>query len=114
MNAPQRIAERIDTRLGAKGKQWKYELVAMVQSRDRIHTNISQIGEYVGTTMFLLLAFGGTHIANLQGATITSTNGEKFINTSNLLFISLSFGMSLIINVWVFFRVSGALFNPAI
>lgn len=30
------------------------------------------------------------------------------------MFISLSFGFSLIVNAWVFFRVSGALFNPAI
>src|SRR5271156_2003047 len=64
--------------------------------------------------MFLFLSFGGTHIANLQGATITAANGEKFIDTSNLMFISLAFGLSLIINVWIFFRVSGALFNPAI
>jgi len=60
--------------------------------------------------MFLLLSFGGTHIANLPGATVTT----KFIDTSNLMFISISFGFSLIINVWIFFRVSGALFNPAV
>jgi aquaporin rerated protein, other eukaryote len=73
-----------------------------------------QVGEFVGTTMFLFLSFGGTHVANLPGATVTSQSSTKFINTSNLMFISLSFGMSLIINVWIFFRVSGALFNPAI
>jgi len=60
--------------------------------------------------MFLLVSFGGTHIANLPGATVTT----KFIDTSNLMFISVSFGFSLIINVWIFFRVSGALFNPAV
>ena|SRR5947207_1472391 len=64
--------------------------------------------------MFLFLSFGGTHIANLPGATVTSSTGVQFIDTSNLMFISLSFGISLIINVWIFFRVSGALFNPAI
>ena len=31
-----------------------------------------------------------------------------------LLYISLSFGMSLMVNVWAFYRVSGALFNPAV
>ena len=60
--------------------------------------------------MFLMLSFGGTHIANLPGATVTA----EFIDTPNLMFISISFGFSLIINVWIFFRVSGALFNPAI
>ena len=72
------------------------------------------MGEFVGTTMFLFLSFGGAHIANLPDASVTSPSGVKFISTSNLLFISLAFGISLIINVWIFFRVSGALFNPAI
>jgi aquaporin rerated protein, other eukaryote len=72
------------------------------------------VGEFVGTTMFLFLSFGGTHIANLPDALVTSPSGVKFVSTSNLLFISLAFGISLIINVWIFFRVSGALFNPAI
>ena len=64
--------------------------------------------------MFLFMAFGGTHIANLPGAKVTAQSGTTFIDTSNLMFISLAFGLSLIINVWIFFRVSGALFNPAI
>ena len=68
----------------------------------------------MGTTMFLFMAFGGTHIANLPGATVTTSSGTAFIDTSNLMFIALAFGLSLIINVWIFFRVSGALFNPAI
>ena len=72
------------------------------------------MGEFIGTTMFLLLSFGGTHIANLPDGSVTSPSGVKFVSTSNLLFISLAFGISLIINAWIFFRVSGALFNPAI
>jgi aquaporin rerated protein, other eukaryote len=63
--------------------------------------------------MFLFLGFGTAHIANLPGAS-TTTNGPEFINTANLMFIALAFGLSLIVNVWIFFRVSGALFNPAI
>lgn len=31
-----------------------------------------------------------------------------------LLYIALSFGFSLAVNVWIFFRVSGGLFNPAV
>ena len=30
------------------------------------------------------------------------------------LYISLSFGFSLAVNAWIFFRVSGGLFNPAV
>ena len=64
--------------------------------------------------MFLFLAFGGTHIANLPNSNIVSSDGTSMVNTANLAFISLAFGLSLAINAWIFFRVSGALFNPAI
>lgn len=30
------------------------------------------------------------------------------------LYISLCFGFSLAVNAWIFFRVSGGLFNPAV
>lgn len=35
-------------------------------------------------------------------------------NTSILLYSALCFGFSLAVNAWVFFRVSGGLFNPAV
>jgi aquaporin related protein len=35
-------------------------------------------------------------------------------NPSQLLYISLSFGFSLAVNAWVFFRISGGLFNPCV
>jgi hypothetical protein len=31
-----------------------------------------------------------------------------------LLYVSLSFGFSLAVNCWVFYRISGGLFNPAV
>lgn len=36
------------------------------------------------------------------------------VNPSQLLYISLSFGFSLTVCAWIFFRVSGGLFNPAV
>lgn len=30
------------------------------------------------------------------------------------MYIALSFGFSLMVNVWIFFRISGGLFNPAV
>ncbi|CED83912.1 mip family channel protein [Phaffia rhodozyma] len=68
---------------------------------------VAAIGEFVGTTMFLFMAFGGTNVAGVG----TDTNG---LNVNQILFISLAFGFSLLVNVWVFFRVSGGLFNPAV
>jgi aquaporin related protein len=59
--------------------------------------------------MFLFMAFGATNIANLSGA-----KPATLIDTGNLMFIALAFGLSLIVNVWIFFRVSGGLFNPAV
>lgn len=64
--------------------------------------------------MFLFMGFAAAHIANLPSANFPAANGATVTSTSNLLFIAFAFGISLVINVWIFFRVSGALFNPAI
>jgi aquaporin related protein len=76
------------------------------------------VGEFIGTTMFLFFAFAGTQIANLNNANPTPSTSQESttstVNTSNLMFIALAFGFSLMVNVWVFFRISGGLFNPAI
>ncbi|KAF2807461.1 aquaporin-like protein [Mytilinidion resinicola] len=70
---------------------------------------IAMIGEFVGTFLFLFFAFAGTQIANAAPVT---PGGKP--NTSVLLYISLSFGFSLLVNAWIFFRISGGLFNPAV
>lgn len=64
--------------------------------------------------MFLFMGLAAVQIANLPQATVTIPGDTAFVNTGSLLFIAFAFGVSLVINVWVFFRVSGALFNPAI
>ncbi|KAL1649155.1 Aquaporin-1 [Diplodia intermedia] len=72
---------------------------------------IAMIGEFVGTFMFLFFAFSATQIAN-TGTASSSLTGVP--NTSDLMYIALAFGFSLAVNVWVFFRISGGLFNPAV
>ena len=67
---------------------------------------VAMSGEYVGTTMFLFFAFTGTQIANSMPAT------EPVLG--QLLFICLSFGFSLAVTAWAFYRISGGLFNPAV
>lgn len=64
-------------------------------------------GEFVGTTLFLYFAFAATQIAN----TLTPPDAP---NLQQLMFISLAFGFSLAVTAWVFYRVSGGLFNPAV
>ncbi|KAH9865743.1 hypothetical protein J1614_009330 [Plenodomus biglobosus] len=88
--------------------KWRNELVAMV-------------AEFAGTFMFLFFAFGGTSVANtaarFSDAATAGQQGNSISqapNTGVLLYISLIFGFSLMVNVWVFFRVSGGLFNPAV
>ncbi|CAD6941283.1 unnamed protein product, partial [Tilletia controversa] len=48
--------------------------------------------------------------SQVQGAADSSPS----LNTNQLLFSSLGFGFSLAVNAWIFFRVSGGLFNPAV
>ncbi|KAI9817708.1 MAG: hypothetical protein M1832_004602 [Thelocarpon impressellum] len=76
---------------------------------------IAMSGEFVGTFLFLFFAFSGTQVAN----STPSTSGGKTSqsdgpNIPQLLYISLCFGFSLVVNAWVFFRISGGLFNPAV
>ncbi|KAK8034811.1 hypothetical protein PG993_009806 [Apiospora rasikravindrae] len=71
---------------------------------------VAMLSEFVGTFMFLFFAFGGTNAVNTA-----PTAGEPLnANPAKLLYISLCFGMSLMVNAWVFFRISGGLFNPAV
>jgi aquaporin related protein len=68
----------------------------------------------VETTLFLFFAFSGTQVALLVSpASNTNTVGAAS-DPSQLLYIALSFGFSLAVNAWVFFRISGGLFNPAV
>ncbi|EXJ85454.1 aquaporin rerated protein, other eukaryote [Capronia coronata CBS 617.96] len=77
---------------------------------------IAMAGEFVGTFLFLFLAFAGTQVANTPQTTTgsTSTNLPQGPNPAQLLYISLCFGFSLAVNAWIFFRISGGLFNPAV
>ena len=60
------------------------------------------IFEFVGTTVFLLLAFGGTQGSN-------EVDGSQLERT---LYIATAFGLSLLVSAWFFFRATGGLFNP--
>ncbi|KAK0996828.1 Aquaporin-1 [Friedmanniomyces endolithicus] len=84
---------------------------------------IAMVGELVGTFLFLFFAFAATQVANAAAAAAnangngaqTSNGGiSQSPNASTLLYISLAFGFSLAVNAWVFFRITGGLFNPAV
>ncbi|KAM0798390.1 aquaporin-like protein, partial [Usnea florida] len=75
---------------------------------------VAMCGEFIGTFLFLFFAFSGTQVANTQTQPQTSTTIAQASNPAQLLYISLCFGFSLAVNAWVFFRISGGLFNPAV
>src|SRR5436190_23122626 len=83
---------------------------ALFNLRDGTRNNIiAIIGEFVGTFLFLFFSFAGAQISNTPAPPKNAAP-----NTSNLLYASLSFGFSLTVNVWAFYRVSGGLFNPSV
>ena len=78
---------------------------------------VAGAGEFAGTFLFLFTAFSGTQVALVgtaptPGQPATPANAQA--DTARLLYISLCFGFSLAVNAWVFFRISGGLFNPAV
>jgi len=72
--------------------------------------------------MFLFFAFAGTQVANIQSSASsassstsnTTSRDATGFNISLYLCISVIFSFSLMVNVWIFFRISGGLFNPAV
>ncbi|KAL3457109.1 aquaporin-like protein [Aspergillus heterothallicus] len=82
----------------------------MLHLADTTRNNcIAIAGEFIGTFLFLFFSFAGTQVAN----TPKPVDGAP-PNTSALLYSSLAFGFSLMVNVWAFYRVTGGLFNPAV
>lgn len=71
------------------------------------------LGEFCGTFMFLFLSFVGAQTAiNNNDPKNTDPNAPMLPMT--LLYIACSFGTALAVNVWIFYRVTGGMFNPAV
>lgn len=71
---------------------------------------VAGMAEFVGTFLFLFFALGGTTAVNTAGP-----QGEVLAaDPSQLLYICICFGFSLAVTVWMFYRVSGGLFNPVV
>ncbi|EGE82260.1 hypothetical protein RJZ56_007624 [Blastomyces dermatitidis] len=70
---------------------------------------VATTGEFVGTFLFLFYPFASGIIAN----EVVLEPGEQADPTA-LLYTALGFGVSLTVNVWLFFRVTGGMLNPAV
>ena len=78
---------------------------------------VATIGEFFGTFFFLFFAFSGAQTANVSsnpntGNTVITETIQA--TPAQLLYTALAFGFSLAANAWVYFRISGGLFNPAV
>ncbi|CEH13268.1 Aquaporin (major intrinsic protein family) [Ceraceosorus bombacis] len=75
------------------------------------------LSEFIGTFLFLFMAYGIANSASQQSIVSNTAQGTTTaggLDPSQLLLSSLGFGFSLAVNAWLFFRVSGGLFNPAV
>ena len=72
---------------------------------------VAMVGEFVGTTLFLWFGFSGAQVVN---SIVPAENPSDAVRVAQIFYLSLTFGFSLMVNVWVFYRISGGLFNPAV
>jgi hypothetical protein len=72
---------------------------------------VAAAGEFVGTFLFLFTAFLG-HAMSVQTAPNESPTGGN--SNQTVIYISISYGFSLLVAAWILYRVSGGLFNPAV
>jgi hypothetical protein len=109
---------RPPTPLDQDDAQGRLPWVLFLNSPFKNHV-VATLGEFVGTTMFLFFAFSGTMVSNAVSDQIDlkpaiADAATAALSLQRLVYISLSFGFSLMVNVWIFFRISGGLFNPAV
>ncbi|EXJ82590.1 hypothetical protein A1O3_06403 [Capronia epimyces CBS 606.96] len=68
------------------------------------------LAELAGTFMFLFFAFAIAQVAHTPPPDDPTAPPDILV----IFFIALGFGCSVAINVWLFYRVSGGMFNPAV
>jgi len=74
---------------------------------------VAASGELLGTTLFLFYAFA-THLMAVTQAHEKKHSNHDGLASQTIVFISLGYGFSLLVNAWIFYRVCGGLFNPAV
>lgn len=73
---------------------------------------VAATGEFCGTFMFLYFSFACQIMLHTQRSETSLENGG-YSATMNI-HTALVYGLSLLVNVWAFYRISGGLFNPAV
>ncbi|KAJ6262163.1 Aquaporin-2 [Drechslerella dactyloides] len=77
---------------------------------------VAASGEFIGTFMFLFMSYSVVQIAGsrVHYARQAGTPANGGADPALIFYIASAFGMSLAVNVWIFYRVSGGMFNPAV
>lgn len=72
---------------------------------------VAASGEFVGTFFFLWMSYSASLMVLDQKSSVALSGGSS---TETVVYISLVYGFSLLVNAWAFYRISGGLFNPAV
>lgn len=76
---------------------------------------IAMLSEFVGTFLFMFIGISGNSVVTNDAAVpMQWAQGNLMADPAKLLFIAMTWGMSVTVNAWIFFRISGGLFNPAV
>lgn len=75
---------------------------------------VAMLAEFVGTLMFLFFSYAAAQIGNEKADTLRPLLVQPGPSLLQITYISAVFGVSLGVNVWIFYRVSGGMFNPAV
>ena len=83
---------------------------------------IAGIGEFIGTFMFLFVPFVAVQVAAVTNTAVPVPPSDisgpvlrmQAPQNVSILYIAFAFGISLVVNAWIFFRISGSMFNPAV
>ena len=79
---------------------------------DRLRNDVvAALAEFVGTFLFLLFAFAACQVANIIPKGDTEPAEAQ---TLRIIYIALAFAVSLAINCWWTYRISGGQLNPAV
>lgn len=112
------MLEPTELRAGAGGQGRPNRVFAALGDAGRGHV-VAVIGEYLGTTMFLFFGFVAAQTANeKQDITLRASVGAAGAppgpSLLQISYISAVFGLSLAANAWIWYRVSGGMFNPSV
>lgn len=75
---------------------------------------VAATGEFVGTFLFLFMGYAGHLMILDQAAQGRSSVASTSLGFLEIMAVGFTYGFSLLVSVWAFYRISGGLFNPAV